>query len=508
MPTCDYCGTSFDNSKALIKHLPDCQDTGGSLSSQVLRLENQKKFFHARTLEMEKSVEKLKKKNIELLALLKLERLKSNIYLKLISEHTELDPSDYWDEDEKGVNVFSGENGAIPVIVHEHLKGNTGHSKKYSVNTEKPKRGKTYRTVKQYVELAKEESEEQEKKLKEVKETLQEISHQNFDVSHKDVNKTIEEQFAEISKSRVFKKHLETIRENRIKLLGTLDLGPYIELLKTHIKRCTAIFKNKKKRDKDIIGIVSNMLTPLDQRLVFYGKYFNTTLETDEIQRLKLCLKVNANHTEDYTILDRPKLYERFHIYGVCIFTIKELVKRYLINPYGRSSVVYLRLPNSTDDDPYSFYSLETIEKHRGWKMELRLEDFSRQLSRHIKQYCVLMFRRIYFDVFNDNTYRDNFADSVVACHMDCEQILQNIFDLSRAKKFCNLLRKMVIKHATIQPTEKDKFDLQADDRHHKKQFCEMKDNPDELTSVVQELFDDISDEDAMSVWQNRISLD
>ena len=75
------------------------------------------------------------------------------------------------------------------------------------------------------------------------------------------------------------------------------------------------------------------------------------------------------------------------------------------------SNVIYVALPKSTKEDPYSFYRLDNVNSNnkRQWKLDWRLEDISLSLSSSLLNFMIVTFRKIYKDVFLDNDYRDNY---------------------------------------------------------------------------------------------------
>ena len=250
----------------------------------------------------------------------------------------------------------------------------------------------------------------------------------------------------------------------------------YINILKNHISILENIFKEKEYTEKKIITIISKSLTSLDMRLVFYPNYINTELETDEIDKLKICLSISSvSYYEPFNI---KNYYKNFINYGSVIFTIKENTDRYLFNIYNFNNIVYIPLKQSNDKDPYSFYILENINKDkRYWKMDCRLEEFSNSFISNVRPYLIELFRKIYYDVFHDNIFRIDYKIKNSITEFDCEQLIQNIFKLAIPKDFCNFLRNVVKEKATYIPTENDKFNIHGDDIIQKKRFSNKKEN-------------------------------
>lgn len=481
-------------------------DNPMNLSAQVLTLEEQRNNFKKKCQELETLVQTRNETISKLKLLLQLEKFKTHLFTQIITHNTNIKITDIYQETEQGIQINNFQGGNIPVIVHDFLQEN----KTYTISAKKKvekQPGKNFRTVKNHVELVEENPEEQEQKIKEVEEAMEEIVQENnLDVSFKETNEAIETMFEEIIKNRVYKKFLLNMKDYRGKLLGKLDLPEYIKLIKTHISRLEAIFTKKKYDQKKIVTTIMMSLSSLDQRLVFYGQYYNSAVEPDDIQKLKVCLKVNMDHPKRYVPFVQTDLCYKICNYSLCLSTIRELCKRILVNPFGFPNLVYLHLEKSNSEDPYSFYSLEKTESDgkRCWKMECRLDELSKFISEQIRTYCITLFRKIYCDIFSDNIYRDDYMEKSPAAQQDCEQLLINILGLSKPKSFCNVLRSLVVKYSTIQPSKIDKFNFTRDDPIVKKNFLQEEDDNKNLTIVVQRLFDDISVEDAEKVWQNR----
>lgn len=483
-------------------------DTNNNLSSQVLSLEEQRNNLKKKCKELETQLQARSETISKLKLTLQVERFKSHLFAQIIAQNTDIKIADIYQENDDGIQLSNFQGGNIPVIVHDFLQG--AESKHYAISAKKKTEkqpGKNFRTVKNRVELVEENPEVQEQKIKQVEEAIEGIVQENnLDVSFKETNETIESMFEEVVKNRVYKKFLVNIRDYRGKLLGKLDLPEYIKLIKTHISRLEAIFTKKKYDQKKIVTTVMSALSSLDQRLVSYGQYYNSAAETDDIQRLKVCLKVNMEYPKRYVPFVQTEMCSKICNYSLCLLTLREICKPILVNPFGFPNLVYLQLEKSTKEDPYSFYSLEKIDPDgkRCWKMECRLEEISKYISEQIRTYCITLFRKIYCDIFSDNIYREDYVEKAPAAQQDCEQLLINILGLSKPKAFCNVLRSIVSKYSTIQPSKMDKFNFTRDDPMVRKSFAQEEDSNKNLTTIIQRLFDEISIEDSEKVWQSR----
>ena len=506
MPLCSFCGREFKTPKSLKKHQSSadyCKNTR-YISHFCVRCNYKNDDIkalreHVLSCTVEEPLPPLSQAEKELKMKLQIEQFKSNLLAQLLKTHTDIDPDKLFVMNEQGIQIHNFPDGNVPLIVYDNLKGVV---QKYTVNTLKKGKKKTiYRTVKNRVNLAEENPEERKEKIRQVDKDMEEMKKETFEVAPPESEKELERLFESIKTEKIYTRFLAPITKYRGQLLSKLPLSEYTIITKQHLKKITTIFKGKKYSPKKIGTIVRNKngLSSLEQRLVRYEKYYNTRIEAEEIQRLKVSLTLNAPHQKEYKPFCRDEIYKALYNYSIALFTIRYLLKKTLINPYGFSNVIYFRLENDDDADPYRFYILDQVrdDGKRCWKLECRLDDLSNDFAHNLKKYCVTLFREVYYDVFSDNTYRENYKMSAPILQDDGEQLLQTILILSRPKTFCNILREMIVKHGTLQPTELDSFNITADDRLQKKQFANYDDDPKDALSTIKSLFDEISNEQA-----------
>lgn len=471
-----------------------------TVSSQVLALEEQRNFWKRKCKELEDSLQTKHSTIGKLKTLLEAEKFKSYLYEKIIRNNTDIKLDEIYSPKDDGLHISNFPDGNIPIIVHEYF-GSSDKVSKHSISVKK--KGHTGKICRAINKNEEEKPENQEQKIKQVEEEMEKmIQENNLDVSYKETITLLENLFQEVDKNRVYKKTLTQMRELRNKLLGKMSLEEYTKLLQSHIKRLTAIFSKKKYEPKKIVSNITISLSSLDQRLLFHGQYFTTTLDPDDSQRLKLSFQLNAKHAKRYITFSMTSLCEKICSYNLCVSSLRDIIKQVVINPYGFSNIVYLEVEKSTRDDPYSFYVLENINSEGGkriWRMECRLAEFSQNLANQIKGYCINLFRRIYYDSFSDNTYRGDYIEKFPITRDDCQQLLANIRILCDHNRFCKMFQNLIKKFGTIQPSKMDKFNFIRDDPLIKKSFQEDKTSQD-LLQTIKRLFDDISDEDAESI--------
>lgn len=554
---CNFHTKGINNIKTHLEEcegVNNINDPFDDLINQKNTAEDEKKILKIRSTQMESKIKKFEMDIMNLQLKLQFERMKNKIYTQIIQSQTNIKIDDLIQEFEDEVHIFNFRNGNIPLIIHdfvneekktekiilENIKPtkkskkkdkkkkvkipkksnqdvqfvieeessnrdliNESSNREYLHYEEKQnkldktpkKKKKTYRKVNEYIKTTKEELEDKlQQDIERVDKELGEIVYNNFDVSHKEITDEIDELMTKVENSRIYTYNLNTIKKKRNKLLGKLSLEEYTTLIQNHINKLTDIFKSKNKSRKDITKNIQKSMSPLDMRLVFYEGYINSTIEIDDVQRFSMALDILKDCKKQFTIYNKFDLFKNIKNYGLSLFEICVCFERCVINRYGYNNIIYTPKTKSDLKDPYSFYSLETIDSgNRCWKMECRLEDFTNDFIDNILQYCINLFRNIYRDVFNDNIYRSDYMGKSQVTEFDCEQLLLNIISISKPIELCKSFQQIIIEKSTFTPTETDKFNFYADDRLQQKRFKKPKDDTENIQRVIKMLFDNIN---------------
>ena len=232
-----------------------------------------------------------------------------------------------------------------------------------------------------------------------------------------------------------------------------------------HIVKLHEIFKTKGFNEKKINTTLAKGLTTLEMRLLQFGRYYEEHLTVDEINVLNDVLDLWVYSPVEFIPFDNINIRNSFSNYGSVICNLDTIIKRSLINKYSFNSVVYVPLAQSQDNDPYSFYQLESVNAGiRHWKLDCRLEDITIYLQDSLITYLTERFRKMYFDIFSDNDYRPDYKHRCQVTECDMTRLLQNISILRDHKQINKLLRRIVRQHATHNPTKNDRFNIYSDD--------------------------------------------
>jgi hypothetical protein len=499
----------------------------------------------------------------DLIEVLKVERLKNKLFRHIIEKNTSIKIDDVFMTEKDDIHIYNTIDGDIPIFLHDTVKSNDGFvilhtndkrtktlnkpqtkkisngvsSRKETGNTEvkvvlpcilektkeqvtkvetkenlhdtvneeqKEPKKQHYRPVKKIMTITKDITEEDIKHRIEIVDATV-LQEQKTTIDIENVYKQMENIFNKLKTSRIYTKLLDELRSTRMSIFCSMTVKEYTKILEEHISKLETIFKDKNYPVKKITSIVVKGLYAIESRILGYYNYTSQHLDTDEIQTMKFVYENGKLKDKGYVPFDIDRLADTFCNYGLVLYPLKTTLKSLLFNFYGFNSIIYLPVPKSKDSDPYSFYTLEKVNKEkRYWKMDCRLEYFSSILSMYLLPYAIGMFRRLYKDVFNDNDFRPNYNTKCQLTECDCEQLLHNIFLLAQGRAFCNTLRHIVKEYSTYTPTDNDKFNLYGDDSLQRKRFQE-KEEP-ELLEVVKQLFDGISSSQAVDFYRDRIA--
>ena len=383
----------------------------------------------------------------------------------------------------------------------------------------KRKTDKTIKEIKEIKEITAKKEEGNIKDIKEVEEGIKEVEDaeeiEKEEVEEIEISET-ERKINDLNsyfnsflqnKSRLYLKSLLDLKYKRNNILPLVKYSEYNNILKSQIKELDAYFKEKNIPDKKLHDTISQTLSPIETRLLLYPGYWNHQLDGDDLERLELSLDNEISRNTEYSPFIVKDLLCRLNNYSSCVTPLHKTLERCLIDKNGFESVVYYKTKKSTDEVPYSFYILESISKNglKIWNMDCRMDNLASQIMLHLTPYFISVFKKIYLDLFHDNTYRKNFKNNVM--EFELEQILQNLCVLSVKKKMCITLMKIVKNNSTYTSTQKDKFNITSDDMFHRKKFLSEYDFREDLRSLFKNLFDEIEGDALADLVERYISI-
>jgi hypothetical protein len=376
---------------------------------------------------------------------------------------------------------------------------------------------------------------ESTQEIKEIKESIQEIKEETVNIKEKrehfktlknapvitkeekeesvidfkenrmKCERSIEEAFIKLEDVKDIKeinKVVNTIKENRINLLICVEAEYYIKVVNVHLSRLEIAFKAKfKNSTKKIEDLLKNCLSSLESRLVFQQEYHLRNLDYEDLKKFISNYSLKLNN--QFTPFDKSIFFKKFCNYSLALISVEELIKKYFTGTSIFSNLIYLPSEKSDIKDPHSFYFLEREEKGKKfWKMDCRLEEISFEFADEILIYLVSLFRRIYYDIFQDNEYRPDFLTHSMVTKTECKQIILNIIFLCNKFQFCKFLQNIIIEKCSYSSSV-DKFNLFADDKMQKRTFVTHREKSKENFNLQAEdslgsLFDNSNDNEVI----------
>jgi len=505
---CNYCATPFHSKRYLSQHQQRCK-TCKRYRDVLFCCEKCGEFKTKGINNLHKHLESCTGDSITpplpdigtLEAQLAAEKVRSSIYLALLASHTNIDIGSILEKKDGNLHLFDV-TPEMKIFLHDKVPAERPTPSKKIRST--PKQSRSYRRAPRAVESNPERSTQAiSLVIDEIDKRKKQTLNQMDADSTSGIKHACQEIISQLASVRNYTKLLRQLKNERSKLLGTLGLQDYIQVVKDHTQEISEALANKQQPERKIRGNVLTSLTPLDARLIKYSGYHETQIDGEYREKLSAIIQHGRVFSKEFKPYVNEEMSQKLTTYSVAVFPIEKLIKWSLINPYGFWNVVYMAWPKSSDEDPYSFYSLDKIKKgKRYWNMNCRLEDFVGDLIECVQPYLIHMFRELYYTVFRDNDYRPNAPELSSFIAEDCEQLAQNIILVSQPRKLCDKLRKLLVENCTYKHTKQDHFSLVGDDVLQRKKF-QTKEKI-EMVDTVSQLFDDITDEQAVNFYKSR----
>jgi hypothetical protein len=428
--------------------------------------------------------------------LLNMERLKTKIYRQLIEQKIDVKIDDSTDDIINEGVIRKLSPIARKLSPKKITVSDLSHYTPLKIQSEKPRKFRPFPKSVDEVEVQSDGGQNVEIHLSDlVKEKFG-----VFDISAKKIE--IKKCFESLKESRTYANILTEIKNHRIVFMTVMNIIDYTNLVIEHVLLFKKIFIERSFPEKKIMSSISKFLTPLEFHLTQSEGFEKQHVDVDEIEKLKVCLKLAVNYPKTFRCFEHSHFYTFFINYSLAFFDVKYLFEIYLSNPYGFKNIIYVHQESSEDPLGFSYYILDRVEgQKRFWKMVCRLEHIADELAAGIRNYVVPTFRKIYKTCIGNNNYLENYKARSEVLEFDCEQLLQNLFSCLDEIRFNQMFRDAVKTTSTYTATNNDKFDFIQDDKEQFINFKNHKTSEDEIMKVVQELFDDMDNSKALEFY-------
>ena len=356
-----------------------------------------------------------------------------------------------------------------------------------------PSKNKRYKKI-DGIELKKELKDED---IKHIVETVDEedklITETIFNPLNKnECREIISNIFKSISESRIYVKYIQKLKDIRINMLKWINMKEYENMLNDHVNSLRNIFISKSYDKLKIKKLIFESLTNLEKRIIKFGNYFNTQIDSEEIEKVRISLDNCMDFPKEYTVFNIS--FNKMQNYSLALFSLKKCLKSFLINKYGFNNLVYIKLSNTCEKDPHSFFYISKISKDdRYWTLDSRIEDISIELSNSLYPYCVELYRKIYYDSFSNHCYKYNYEYAIPNIYNELDQLAENMIILHNYESCRNILMDILKEFAQLYPTENDKINLKSPDSTQKAKFKEYNKLYDR-NDIVRSLFTDYNE--------------
>ena len=334
-----------------------------------------------------------------------------------------------------------------------------------------------------------------------------------YNMTHQDCEERINTLMTAIKGQKQYASELRELRYVRLRMFKFLQLSQYIEFLRQHIENMKEIF-TARMDSKKIPGILkSRVLLPIELRILEMKGYESIPIDTNEVSLLKTYLRYRWGFSKILKPFDKDRVINLYGCYNIALFNVADYIKIILPNKYGLNNLIYLDVPKSTNDDPFSFYYLEQINKTndavdvRHWIMDCRLDDLVGDIVHATLEFSINLYRKIYHAIYHDNVYRVDTGDSQIL-EFEAEQLIQNIVIMSDYTKFNMMIRQIIKEKCKYIPTKYDKFNLYSDDPINRRRL-KKSDNDlieKEIIKNIKRLFDTIDDNQLTSLYHTVIN--
>lgn len=276
-----------------------------------------------------------------------------------------------------------------------------------------------------------------------------------------------------------------------------MNIYEYTNFTHNNIKRLNDTLSKRSIHKKKISEALLKLFSGLELRLTENPEYIKKVLIADDISKIRRLLhNTTVNNNPKYTVFSVD--YTKLHNLSLSVLSLSECIERlYFNHNYKNYNIIYVPSSKSDVSDPYTFYTLTSIDEEKNikyWELDNRLVNTTNDLINSIIPYCITLFKKLYSDIFHDNTYRQDFTTLSDISGIECNQLLKTILILTNPKEVRKLFTTIVKKIATCSPdTKTNKFNMTSDDKLFAKYINSLELDLGYIDSVLEQLFDNIT---------------
>jgi hypothetical protein len=296
-----------------------------------------------------------------------------------------------------------------------------------------------------------------------------------------------------IEDKKTFIEVCDEIKRLRFGMLYSMGDTEYIKMSKKHLKNVTKIARKKNGVFTDGSYKVNMAMSSTDLRLIRAQGHCMYPIFGEDMHYLTMCMKGQVYDTfpREYKPYNMEEVIRRCRTHFIAMEGMHKTLKNILVNPHGYPNIVYAKVPDSTEKDPYSFYVLDNItDGKRNWKIDHRLENVCFSIIQRIKPDFIKRFKEIYHDNFFSYTYAKNMFDRESSgVSFELGTLFDSILLLEDPQRFIKFVTATVKKYSTISHTNVDFFNRFDDDGESAYRHKENEFDTGDMRSTLQSIF-------------------
>ena len=314
--------------------------------------------------------------------------------------------------------------------------------------------------------------------------------------SIKEVNLAIETRVRAFRTNTSFYNAMNDLKQLRLYLMNITTYEDFMKILGEHLQMYKSVLnlRGYTPHDSDLM-ITQNALLTIESRMIYHRCYLDVKFDTTELYYYESLCDTLYEHNSG--IFNMEKIISSLCNYSTHIWSFKSILRRIFDNT--NPNIIFVPFTPNKKDDPYNFYVLSNIDDtgKKYWKLDNRLSNISELFQDNLLPYLIEHFRRIYFDIFNDNTYREDYktySEQYDIIQLEVKTLFHNILLIANKLKLRKTLCRLIKEDNEYKPSENDIFDIKDDDKITKDDVSKLDDEfTDSLRHSVRNMFDNLS---------------
>lgn len=237
----------------------------------------------------------------------------------------------------------------------------------------------------------------------------------------------------------ISKNIINHMKSLRLSIMESTPLQDYIQYLQKVNGLCTKVLQTKTKTQNTCSKNLLLTMTSVDSRMLLYPKFTYTQLMMSDVASLKNCIN------KTFPLCNIPKCRSMSDFSLICNYGLVLLFDDLII--------VYIKSLPIIKLDSVRFFTLKCVEKKsRIWTFDNRLYEFTTSLIDTLQDYLVTLFKKVYYDQYTDNVYRETYTDDDYF-KMEGNHIIKILKKITDKPKFLKYIQDIVPEY---QPDNKD----------------------------------------------------